>query len=398
MAFRLLVLSRLDELSSSGALYEQVILTRSDHYYACAHPPIWAEPGELYVPYSRIHFGISDRHHVFHFASRRLVLGVLSWLVDGTHTRPADYQTPSARRVAKRDQALESVLALHAAAVGLRVRTLDRTMFVVADLHAGDTSRWGVNGFPATLPDQAPGDVGPIELWCKYDDEITLAAVSCKLDTLQCASPVADAWVEEVDSHQVAKTAVAGHGLLIGGGQIRHKSWRLRSGISLAQGEHFQRVLGETNGSTWADALRERYRLLVAAGLLPAAAEAIDAANATGALFKASVCSQAANMPMPSEDGRQCLRHYWALRLMQRLGIERAAVEKIEWLRPRWPALSLLGRDVQLSKCEMEPIDSPGARPCPHRPYQPIVSNTTAALRRHPRRSHSHTRHGRSLR
>ena len=112
--------------------------------------------------------------------------------------------------------------------------------------------------------------------------------------------------------------------------------------LPIRQGEHFQQVLGETNG-TRADALRERFRLLVTAGLLPAAAEAINAANVTGALFKASVCSKAANMPMPSEDGVQCLRHFWALRLMQRLGIERAAVEKIQWLRPRWPALSLLG-------------------------------------------------------
>jgi hypothetical protein len=83
----MMLLRRLDALP--GDAYEQVVLTRSDFFYACPPGVVHARVDEIHVPEGQDHVngnhlrGLNDRHAVFAFAARRLALGVLPWLAQG---------------------------------------------------------------------------------------------------------------------------------------------------------------------------------------------------------------------------------------------------------------------------------------------------------------------------
>jgi hypothetical protein len=85
----------LERLQFVSGQYKQVMLTRSDHFYACPHPRlpagrIWVPSGEDYVPtaQARLELGtalplrcVTERHVVFPAALAAPVLGVLPWLL-----------------------------------------------------------------------------------------------------------------------------------------------------------------------------------------------------------------------------------------------------------------------------------------------------------------------------
>lgn len=139
-AFRALLLVYLDGVRHLG--YRYVVLTRSDHLYACAHPPVHRlPPRTVLVPKGEGYGGangVTDRHTVFHFSERHEVLSVLRWLADG-HDR-AEYVAP------------EMVLSSYFAQKGLHVKVQRRVMFVVKREGRGvDVSRWapGVENAPS---------------------------------------------------------------------------------------------------------------------------------------------------------------------------------------------------------------------------------------------------------
>ena len=77
-----MLLHHLDALVASHGeqAYQRVLLTRSDHLYACDHPSPPMEPGVVRVMDGKMYHGVTDRHQLFAFADRKRVLSILPWL------------------------------------------------------------------------------------------------------------------------------------------------------------------------------------------------------------------------------------------------------------------------------------------------------------------------------
>eukprot|EP00900_Chrysochromulina_parva_P017479 jgi/Chrpa1/25732/Chrysochromulina_OHIO_Genome00025826-RA len=175
-----MLLRRLDALP--GDAYEQVVLTRSDFFYACPPGVVHARVDEIHVPEGQDHVngnhlrGLNDRHAVFAFAARRLALGVLPWLAQG-HCREC--------------LGIESALYAYyqSLAPALRICRYSATGFTVA--RRNESTRWsrGFNVVPLLIRSGVPA------IWCKYDSE--------------CAPPDSLAWIRRSDPS--AETA-HGHG------------------------------------------------------------------------------------------------------------------------------------------------------------------------------------------
>ena len=95
--------------------YRRLVLTRSDHYYACAHTATFPAPGEVLLPDGERHGGYSDRHHVVHSQGASTVIDVLSWLVAQDDFRGN----------------IESAVAAHWKHARVVAREFDRSMFTV---------------------------------------------------------------------------------------------------------------------------------------------------------------------------------------------------------------------------------------------------------------------------
>ena len=284
LALRMVVLSHLRALPTGA--YDQVILTRSDLYHDCTHARIVAQPDELWAPSGEWSGGVTDRHHVFAFASAGRVLSLLPWLTDGTHREPSSLQT----RPGRRDLNLEQALKLHADAIGLRIRAFPRSMFVAGDKRAGDRSSWGFYGFPAMLE-------GNTTLWCKYPREMLEATRTCRgrRHGIGCARPTADFWLQR--------------------DAARKDGWLLKRGI----GDAFQDVIGAARGNI-STARRARYAALVAHGDLFDAPDALAHARDVRQLMRTGRCGSGGG----DTDGHLCRKRYWSYRMLVRAHPERA--------------------------------------------------------------------------
>jgi hypothetical protein len=196
LALRMMLLRRLDALP--GDAYEQVVLTRSDFFYACPPGVVHARVDEIHVPEGQDHVngnhlrGLNDRHAVFAFAARRLALGVLPWLAQG-HCREC--------------LGIESALYAYyqSLAPALRICRYSATGFTVA--RRNESTRWsrGWNVVPLLIRSGVPA------IYCKYETEYECAARSCGIQRPddRCASPGSLAWIRRSDPS--AATA-HGHG------------------------------------------------------------------------------------------------------------------------------------------------------------------------------------------
>ena len=119
-SLRLVLLRYLDALV--GSVYTTIVVTRTDHLYACDHLRLRPALGEVIVQEGQGEEAhgqgaVSDRHMVFRFEERRRVLSVLPWLV---RALPDTVYAP------------EIVLGRYFAAAGLTVRKMSRIAFVRA--------------------------------------------------------------------------------------------------------------------------------------------------------------------------------------------------------------------------------------------------------------------------
>ena len=158
---RLVLLNFLD--ATVGGMYRTLILTRTDLVYACAHPVIQPDVGEIFVQQGEDngadgHTGLSDRHMVFHFADRRRVLEVLPWLVKN---HPQSLYAP------------EIILGMYFEAQNLTIFRFQRVNFAVKEKGV-DATRWNF-GAKGSLP------CGHGYL-AKYATEHALAIATCRLD------------------------------------------------------------------------------------------------------------------------------------------------------------------------------------------------------------------------
>ena len=176
-SLRLVLLRFLDALP--GAVYHTLVLTRTDHIYACAHPRLSPARGEVFVQSGQgaeVHGAgaVSDRHIVSAFDERQRVLAVLPWLV---HMHPDSLDAP------------EIVLGHFFAAGGLAVRRFPRVAFTVRQMNLGgggaDASRWN-SGAGDSLPCRRG-------LLVKYVDEYEQAVQTCHSEPCECR-PKEDAY------------------------------------------------------------------------------------------------------------------------------------------------------------------------------------------------------------
>ena len=175
---RLVLLGYLDALR--GHRYRQVIVTRSDHWFACAHPRLSVHEDAVHVPDGEDYWGgVTDRHVVFAFASRARVLGVLPWLL--RHDNATSLINT------------ERVIGAYFTSSRLAVRRFPRPMVVIRG--AGDRSRWSTVHEP--IPGRCDGSDGgggsnastrPLEHTLKYPYEYASMAGTCKLTMAPCAS------------------------------------------------------------------------------------------------------------------------------------------------------------------------------------------------------------------
>lgn len=149
-SLRLVLLKYLDALVDDP--YSRVVLTRNDLYHMCAHPPVWPEPDEVFTPDGTSNYGgVTDRHTVFHFASRHRVLGVLPWMAHGNDVGGNP----------------ERILLDFYRSQRLRPRLFCRTMFTA--FQPGDPRRWVTSGARECFG----------SLWIKYAEEHREARQTC---------------------------------------------------------------------------------------------------------------------------------------------------------------------------------------------------------------------------
>eukprot|EP00966_Prymnesium_polylepis_P062820 1458069-Prymnesium_polylepis.2 len=156
-AIRAWLLRYLDALD--GERYQTLITTRSDHLFACQHPPLHPPRGVIFSPEGESYDGVSDRHTIFAFADRRRVLAVLDWFI--VHDRSKSmFKRPATSP--------EQVLATYYTSVGLRVGSIRRVMFVVRRREDATRWRYGI-GTNLCVPN----------LFLKYEHELLLARQFC---------------------------------------------------------------------------------------------------------------------------------------------------------------------------------------------------------------------------
>ena len=120
---RLVLLDRLDGLARRGGhAYRRVVLTRQDHWFACTHPHVHPKRNQYLVPEGEAYNGgVTDRHAVFAFDSRRVMLGILPWLALHDNSRREHDKT---KRIYSTESALRAYLAAHR----VQVRLFQRVM------------------------------------------------------------------------------------------------------------------------------------------------------------------------------------------------------------------------------------------------------------------------------
>ena len=177
-SLRLVLLRQLERLFAdpSAPQYGQVIVTRSDHFYACEHPRLPA--AHVWVPSGEGFGGVSDRHVAMPPRLARAVLSPLPWLADGRCApQCASLLSP------------EWALAAYWKASGIKWRHSVRNMFTV--IAEEDTTRW-VGGTGIALGDKLPG------LQVKYVTEFFRTTCSCPRancvfarpnSTMSCSAP-----------------------------------------------------------------------------------------------------------------------------------------------------------------------------------------------------------------
>ena len=119
----------LNEILSARLLeiYDRFIITRSDFYYLCPHPPLdFLDPDNLWVPDGEDYGGLTDRHLIV--SSEYLVKSCN--LIDDLLLRPAEIHEIM---VPREDWNIESYLHLHLQRNGLidKVRRFPYIMFLV---------------------------------------------------------------------------------------------------------------------------------------------------------------------------------------------------------------------------------------------------------------------------
>ena len=168
MVLRLALLARLDALGE--AAYDQVIVTRPDHYHACKHPQLVLKRGEVAVPEGEEYGGITDRHITFPFASRSHVLRMLPWLATHDNQR-------------MRLWSFESALRAFLVAQRLSFRKVARTMVILTDDSSSGSWRPGHGPVP---PGPLPGFCTSPDMWLKYPFEYVAMAGTCNLTLSPC--------------------------------------------------------------------------------------------------------------------------------------------------------------------------------------------------------------------
>ena len=132
--------------------YETVILTRSDHMYACDHPVVRPVLNEVCVVKGEDYDGITDRHHIFCGKDAKKAIDIVSFIVQ--HLQPNSNSNP--------ERAVKSYFD-H---VGLHVTRFSRCMYTVA--RENEQSSWSVGRL----------DVGG-GLWSKYPSEYNTSSEYC---------------------------------------------------------------------------------------------------------------------------------------------------------------------------------------------------------------------------
>ena len=159
-ALRATLLTQLDSILDPP--YTTVVVTRYDHYHSCNHPAIQPLPTEVHVPLLMDNGGLSDRHALFAFASRRMVLAVLPWAARERHCASCGN--------------FEQVLSTYFEAVGVETRRFKRTFFTVW-ANRTERSRWGLP--QCILPLDVAGS-REVPLWSKYPQEVVEAVQTCR--------------------------------------------------------------------------------------------------------------------------------------------------------------------------------------------------------------------------
>ena len=104
--------------------YDRVILTRSDHFYACDHPDVRPSKGIIYVPPDESFGGLTDRHVVLHPDDLERVVNIVPFLVMNKHR-----------------ENIERALKMMWKQNNLTVKPIGRTFFEVK--RNKDNTRWG---------------------------------------------------------------------------------------------------------------------------------------------------------------------------------------------------------------------------------------------------------------
>lgn len=259
LTLRELLVRKLDALRG----YEQVIVTRSDHFHMCSHPRVVAtrspDPssgGRAFVPWGGDAHGVTDRHMIFAYESRRVALGLLPWLVaGGCNQRRRDQQEGGAEAKAKAKQqrkcfSPETALGSYLVDRQVTACRYPRTFVTVARL--GERSTFGKTRAGAMYPLPVRlRDRNGSALWCKYETEYMSASKSCTiLDGRRwpglCPRPDDGYWVQRNNESAA-----------------RGNKWVALVGM----GEMPNRVV--VTAGTEGEARLARFEHLVASGLLP---------------------------------------------------------------------------------------------------------------------------------
>jgi hypothetical protein len=137
-------------------VYDRFVITRSDLYYLCPHPPLaMLDPANLWLPDGEDYGGLTDKHLVVSAAD----LAASCCLIDDFLTRPQEMR---AAMVDRRNWNLEQILDWHFDRRGLhsRVRRFPYVMFLVRspDDPTAHSPGWYIDSVSMTVK-------YPTELW-----------------------------------------------------------------------------------------------------------------------------------------------------------------------------------------------------------------------------------------